>query len=345
MANTNIYFVPKEIPVEDYVNRNSTFSQYARLWMSENKIFLATRTFERYESLLERINMGIGHIPICEITSYHIKKFLGKLTNEGVNLRTGKGLSEKTVLHHYRLISVIMQEAVRDELIPYNPANRMHMRAPKVMQHEVEVLQYDDFKHLLNILITGKVDKRVKTAILLMALTGIRRGECAGLQFGDFDCQSGTLSVRRSILYTAKSGIYQKDPKTSSSFRTFYISQWVIDIINDYKEWYKEEFHTSEKEIKDRKLFCQKDGNYIHPDTLTIWCRKFCENYNFIKFTPHILRHTYASIVIGTGASVKEVSARLGHSKLTTTCNIYTHSLVNMDKKVANALDFFRGIT
>lgn len=321
-TNENFYFVPREIPVEDRVDRNSTFSEFARLWMKENKSSLANRTFERYESLLKRIDMGIGHIPICEIRSYHLRQFLSKLYSQGANMRTGGGLSDKTILHHYRLISVILRQAVRDDLISFNPACKERMKAPRVFQHEVKVLQYEDFKQLISILVLGKVDMRMKTALLIMALTGLRRGECAGLQFGDIDFRNGLLSVRRSILYTANAGIYQKDPKTASSYRTFYISQWVIDIFSEYKEWYKKEFHIAEDQLNERKLFCQKDGSSIHPDTLTIWCRKFCKKYDFTKFTPHILRHTYASILISMGVSVKEVSARLGHSKLTTTVTI-----------------------
>ena len=183
----------------------------------------------------------------------------------------------------------------------------------------------------------------MRTAILLMVLTGIRRGEVAGLEFGDLQEEKDLLTIRRAILYTPESGVFQKQPKTESSYRTFLISPWVKSIILDYKQWYQDNYNVRSNLLLSRKLFCQDDGKPIHPDTLTIWCRKFCDsNPSIPRFTPHVLRHTYASMLISLGTSMKEVSCRLGHSMLTTTCNTYTHSMQFADRRAAEALDQFK---
>lgn len=218
------------------------------------------------------------------------------------------------------------------------------MKTPKVKRHEVVVLQRDDFQKLISILtLDRELDIRMKTAILIMALTGLRRGEVAGLEFGDLQEENALLTIRRAILYTPEKGIYQKEPKTDSSYRTFLVSPWVKKIILEYKEWYQDNYNVRGAFIPNRKLFCQENGKPIHPDTLTIWCRKFCNrNPSISRFSPHILRHTYASMLISLGISMKEVSNRLGHSKLTTTCNTYTHSMQFADLKAAEALDQFK---
>ena len=127
-----------------------------------------------------------------------------------------------------------------------------------------------------------------------MVLTGIRRGEVAGLEFGDLQEEKDLLTIRRAILYTPESGVFQKQPKTESSYRTFLISPWVKSIILDYKQWYQDNYNVRSNLLLNRKLFCQDDGKPIHPDNLTIWCRKFCDsNPSIPRFTPHVLRHQY----------------------------------------------------
>lgn len=345
MDGKNAYYVPAEVPLEYRFNDETTFKEYADVWISENAEQLAVKTTYRYRSLLERINLGIGHIRLKDLQTYHLRQFLKNLSQYGVNKRTGKYLSEKTILHHYRLISVILQQAVRDELISVNVASKEHMKAPRVSRHETQSLQSADFKKLISVLTTDVNDSNIrsKTAILLLVLTGLRRGELAGLQFGDL--QDNKLSIHRTVLYTPSNGIYQKEPKTQKSYRTFAVSKWVVDIFDTYQNWYKGKYSVpnDDKLLSSRKLFCQKDGSLIHPDTITIWCKKFSkQNPSIQNFTPHILRHTYASMLMSLGVPVKEISCRLGHSKLTTICDIYTHSMQSADYVAAMALDQYR---
>lgn len=110
VSNPNYYYVPIEIPAEYCFDSNSTFSEYANVWMDDYTNTLAVKTISRYGDLLKRINMGIGHIPLKDIQPYHLRQFLNKISQYGVNKHTGKCLSEKTILHHYRLISVILQQ-------------------------------------------------------------------------------------------------------------------------------------------------------------------------------------------------------------------------------------------
>ena len=58
--STNLYYVPTEIPAEYCFDSNSTFSEYADVWIEENTSILAVKTISRYRDLLKRINIGIG---------------------------------------------------------------------------------------------------------------------------------------------------------------------------------------------------------------------------------------------------------------------------------------------
>lgn len=89
------------------------------------------------------------------------------------------GLSEKTILHHHRLISAILESAKRERLIPFNVASE-HMKAPKVNPKEAKYLDDEQARRFLNLLLNEE-DIRVKTALILDLFTGLRRGELCGL--------------------------------------------------------------------------------------------------------------------------------------------------------------------
>ena len=90
-----------------------------------------------------------------------------------------KRLSSRTVLHHHRVLSDIMQQAVYDELILVNPVSRV--RAPKVEQKEARYLDENQAMKLL-VKVNEKADKPFDVLIPLLILTGMRRGEACGLE-------------------------------------------------------------------------------------------------------------------------------------------------------------------
>lgn len=52
----------------------------------------------------------------------------------------------------------------------------------------------------------------------------------------------------------------------------------------------------------------------------------------------HGLRHTAATLLIGSNVNIRTVASRLGHSDVTTTLNIYSHALKELDRKASDAL-------
>jgi len=334
MNTQNIYYVDEKIPEDKKTSANSTFENYSNLWMTTSKYSLAEKTYRRYEDLLIRINAGIGHIKISKLSSYHINEFLNKLTEIGVNKRTGKGLSEKTVLHHYRLISVILQQATREKIIKSNPASRDFMRVPKVNKTKIKCLQIEEIDFILKEIKNESI--KWQTATLILLFTGIRRGELLGLEWKDIDFKNKTLTIERTSQYSVQKGIYTKEPKTKSSIRTFRISDKVLNIFNNYLVWYKNNYCNNITE----RLFLNNNNSNMHPDSLTDWLKKFSSKYTLrTRITPHLLRHTYISLMVSKNISLKEIAERVGHSQISTTYNVYTHSLKVADIQASKALD------
>ena len=77
----------------------------------------------------------------------------------------------------------------------------------------------------------------------------------------------------------------------------------------------------------------------MHPDSPTDWLAKFAKRHNLPPIHPHKFRHTQASLLISEGVDILTVSKRLGHAKVSTTLDIYSHVLAKSDEKASNTLD------
>lgn len=146
-----------------------------------------------------------------------------------------------------------------------------------------------------------------------------------------------------------------KEPKTESSKRTIAVSQAVIDSLKGWKKLQKEEclrmgeiWQGERGDNYDQNyVFTRTDGSGkpIYPDSVGEKFHKIIRAYNEeyggklpdINF--HGTRHTSATLLIAEGVDVVEVSHRLGHSKTSTTEDIYAHQLKEVDEHAANVLD------
>lgn len=91
-------------------------------------------TIVRYKELTGRIYPQIGHIKLRELRADHLNDLYTLLGQEGQNKRGGK-LSTKTILEHHRLISTVLEQAVKEGLVPFNVASRATL--PKAEHKEV----------------------------------------------------------------------------------------------------------------------------------------------------------------------------------------------------------------
>jgi integrase len=335
---------------------NMRFADYANQWMAINEDILSPTTYIRYQSLLSRINIAIGHKKLCDIQSHHLQDFYKNLGENGINKRDGKTLSGKTILHHHRLISVILGEAYKQGYIIRDVSELV--TPPKVNQKEVAYLDEQDAIKLYDALSNAPI--KWKTALLLLLYTGLRRGELCGLEWNDIDFINSTISIRRNVSYivspkyeyTDENGVFhkgkiiEKEPKTKSSQRVISVDDGVLSLLMDYKRWWIEQrFFNGNRWIETNKLFIKENGGCMHPDSITDYTAKFYKANNLPQFSPHSLRHSNISLMIANGVDIKTVSARAGHANISTTGNIYTHQIKSANARAAEKIgNIFDGI-
>lgn len=267
-------------------------------------------------------------------------------------IHCNEGLSEKTILHHHRLISAILSQATRDRLIPYNIADKDYTKAPRVSRKEAIFLEDYETNDVISRLSLEPL--KWKTALLLLIYSGMRRGELMGLEWRDIDFQNKVIRVTRTSQYVSSIGIITKDTKNSSSQRTIKLPEEAFTSLAEYHDWwcnirnemgdkwqYRIEitFADGKKEIVENdRLFIKEDSTPMNPDSLTDWTQNFIKKYNLPKFSPHSLRHTNASLLIANGVNIPTVSKRLGHSSVSTTTKIYSHAIQSADEIASNIL-------
>lgn len=336
------------------IDTRKTFGQYAQyvIELKENIEKKKHTTIKLYKKLLERIEPAIGYIKLGDLRPQHLNNFYAQLSQPGMNLITGGYLSSKTILEHHRFIHVVLEQAEKEMLIPFNVASKA--TPPKYIKKEIRCYQIDEVRRIRRYLKFEPLKWQI--AIFLLIYTGGRRGEVCGLRIKDINFKESTIHFQNNLLYSPERGIYEDTLKTSSSDRIIQVSPKFMQIIKAYSKILKQNIKIFGTKWNDTDyLLTQENGNPMHPDSLTSYCTKFTDKYNKIikeknktrkksikplpHLNPHAFRHSHLTILLSNGVDPLVASKRGGHSRPTTTFDMYGHFLKKADEKAAAIFD------
>ena len=243
-------------------------------------------------------------------------------------------LSNKTILEYHRLVHTILAQAEREMLVPYNAAAKA--TPPKSLQKEVNYFQAEDIVRIREALNQEPIKWTVATHLLL--ITGCRRGEVMGLKWSRIDFDNSQIRIDTTLLYSSKRGIYEDTTKTGT-VRFIKLPAETMALLQQYRRWYLEQRLLNGDRWYDTDfLFVKDNGQPMIPDGITAWLRKFSQRHDLPHINPHAFRHTMASILINSGKDVVAVSKRLGHAKVSTTTDIYSHIIREADEQASECL-------
>ena len=237
-----------------------------------------------------------------------------------------------------KAIRLPLSEAVKLRIIEKNYADHLYITYKHSDVNKVHSMTFEEASKLLETLNTMHVVKRA--AITTLLLTGIRKGELCGLNWGDIDFTNNIMSINRSYTLVAKIGPVLGDVKTPSANRSFEIPVLLVNILNEYKQWYEEKVEMLVN-MQEQSLFVQKNGCRIHPTTIRNWFDEALEKACIKHYSVHSLRHTHITLLLAAGTPVRTVSSRVGHRKSSTTTNIYADFLGSSDIVAAQAIDTY----
>ncbi|MCH5204288.1 MAG: tyrosine-type recombinase/integrase [Oscillospiraceae bacterium] len=273
---------------------------------------------------------------IAENKALAIAKALNESTDVLFDItRNTQPLSNKTILEHHRFISVVLAQAEKELLIPYNPAAKA--TPPKVEQKEANYFEVEDIKRIRDCLDLEPIKWRA--AVHLLLITGARRGEILGLKWDNVDWKNNQIYICNNLLYSPDIGIYETTPKTANSRRYVKLPEQTMELLREYRRWQLEQQRIyGDKWQNTSFVFTQENGAPMNPTSLTGYCTDFSKRYGLPHINPHAFRHTMVSVLYFNGVDSISISRRLGHSKVSTTTDKYGHIMRKADEAAANCI-------
>jgi len=308
------------------VQSSMPLKKYLPEWLQLIKPTLRTKSYESYEGLL-RVHLvpRLGHIKLNKLTPEHINGAWAKMLKAGH--------SPAIIGHCHARLSKALHDATRRNLIANNPMQ--FVAKPKIETKEIRPLssEKDDTG-------SSEIDRVLEVAkdteylpIIHTALhTGMRRNELLGLRWKDINLDEAILHLSRSIHRSGQVTTYHS-PKTKSGSRPidltpssalFLRKQWELQkgdgLIYNYKV------------TKESPVFIRRTGEPLLPETVTHAFKKLVTSIGIADVWFHDLRHTHATVMLLQGVHPKVVQERLGHSKMSTTMDLYSHVMPSMQK-------------
>lgn len=293
----------------DYVDAERgriTFNKYADSWLEQKKATVRPSTASTYSAHLDKhLRPAFGNVELRAITRERVKGFAASLTDE---------VAPTTARAIVFTFAAVLREAVDDNRISSNPAERIKVGSKT--ERRVDPL------HIANVVakvpeLADAMPPRWRAAVILMASTGLRLGECLGLTVDRVDFLRRTVRVDRQLV-KGEGGMRFAPPKTRAGVRTIPVPSFVTDMLAA---------HLVEYPVGDDGLiFTTVAGKPIPRSNWADNYRDACAVVGVVGRTrTHDLRHVAASALISSGLSVSAVQAVLGHASPAETLEVYTH--------------------
>ncbi len=316
-------FKPNKISFNDFID-----SVWYPSLIGEKENRHTTLTF--YNSLLRVIKPYFEKKALSSISSNHIESFLNYLKND-YKTHYNKPLSQQTIKHYYSALKYIFDYAEKLDYIPKNPVQKIPV--PKLAKRKVNALTKAETQAFMQEIARLPIMQRTMYSLLLT--TGIRRGECFGLQWQDVDFVNRLIRIERNVTYTKLKGIVVGKPKTDTGVREIPLTDSVLQLLEEYK--------SGEQAAATAFVFHAETSPFAphNPDYVTKHLKRFMKRINLPDMSPHDLRHTCGSLLIQSGADIKSVQDILGHADASTTLNFYVKSdMANMRKATTQAFNW-----
>ena len=231
-----------------------------------------------------------------------------------------KSLSDSTVRQVYTVLRAALDVAVRDGLLASNPSAKV--KRPAVAPTEARYLSTDDVRRLL-----GHLDGlRYRLAVLVLAATGMRRGEVAGLRWSDVDLAKGELTVAGIVVRVA-GALDWTAPKTDRSRRRIPLPAGIVAELKAHrKTQIAERLRAGDQWTDTGATFATEVGGWVDPRNLLRTVEIAAGKAGIADVGAHTLRHSAAVGWLEAGVHIKAAADLLGHASISITGDLYGHT-------------------
>ena len=295
--------------------RQLLLSDYAESWLAARPD-LKIRTRELYRWLLNKYVLPqLGDLPLDKITPTIVRAWHAVLLRDG---------SPTPARQSYALLRSVMNTAVADELVTRNPCLVRGAGVARSAERSVATLPQIQA-------LADAVPPRYRMFILLAAWSGARWGELVALSLDRLDLERGTMTIDRQYVELEDNTLLLDTPKTAAGIRTVHIPPHLLDQLREHVTTYPD------PDGARSLVFTNALGRPLTRGGFrSTWVRAR-ERVGLPAFRFHDLRHTGNTLAAATGASTKELMARMGHASMRAAL-IYQHASADRDAAIAAAL-------
>ena len=307
------------------------FEEYAERWLARQTKY-APSTLESYRRMLAQTYPHIGQIKLNRLRPIALENMMMELRKRTSH---GKAIQEATVQKYLTVVSAVLSDAKRNEIIQKNPARMIDL--PSTEKCTQLIPTPEEAKRLLEIL--ANEPEEYKLFYALAIYTGCRRGELCALRWSDFTCvgYDGILTVQHSRSSILGHGIAEGTTKNGKA-RTIFLCDDVMSLLHTYG-CYKQAEAIENKRRFSEYLFVNADGTHIHPDTFTKHLRRLYDENGFPShFHLHTLRHYFVSTMLHSGVDKQTVADLAGHGDTSFLERTYCHPQMALKEQAAKKM-------
>ena len=317
----------------------TTFGSYLLdVWLPARRSSIRPSTAAAYEGIIRNYVLPeLGRARLQTVDGAALNRLYHRLLTEGRSESRrglGPGLSPKTVRNVHGVLTRAMRDAVRWGHLQRNPCDTAD--PPRGRAPEMRAWTGEEIRRFVK----ASDSHRWGPVWMLMASSGMRRGEVLGLRWSDVDLKAGTATIRSTRIRYGKTTT-TSTPKTARGNRTIAIGPTTLAALRAWKKT-----QTAERlqmgagwRGEHGLVVTNVDGSAPNPEAFSNLFAKLVRAAGLPPIRLHDLRHSYATAALAAGVPVKVLSQRIGHADVGVTLTIYAHVMPGDDEEAARRAD------
>ena len=305
-----------------------TVGDHLQRWLEDMvKPSASHRTYStNAQQVRTHIAPTLGRIKLKGLRKAHIDRLYREMLDSG--------LSHSTVRRVHAVLHKALEEAVKGDLIPRNPA--AHANKPKVKQNEIDPL---DASQAVAFLKAAKGD-RFEALYILCLMCGLRQGEALALRWRDIDLDGGTLRVNLQLQRVRGGGGLRFSEPKNASRRTVGLPQRVVSTLKSHRKRQLEEKLRVADYEDSGLVFASIKGTPIDAqNVVNRYYKPLLKRAGLPPIRFHDLRHSCLSLLAQRGEPIRDLQALAGHSTAAFTLQRYTHHYDSSARRTADTMN------
>ena len=316
---------------------------YAAEWLQSRRSEVSRSTFTSYEYVIRvHILPDLGRYELGRLTRPQVRLFLGKKADQ--RKMNGKAsLAKDTVRIIKACLHAVLETAVEDGIVPVNVAHfkakrntSAQRRAKGEKQIRIRQKVFSREQLMLFLRTAWEHARYYFPLFFLLARAGLRIGEALALKIGDIDFVERLINVERNIVKgnigLPKSGLTRQVDMSAQ------LAKVLGQVVLDRKEQLLRLGLPSD-DLPEMWLFQNSAGETMDDSKVRKVFTRLLAKAGLSQRNPHFLRHTFASLLLQQGESLKYVQDQMGHSSIKMTADTYGHLVPGGNRQAVDRLD------